>query len=110
MPEFKEYTSLLEIKFDYENVLQKHLDNIWFAFGEHSISMTNLKPICIMIQINKEIITEDIEQINKTLGFVPVIISCKETVSITMARSYVKNGVGMIYIKVSKRMKCIIFI
>ena len=98
MPEFKEYTSLLEVKFDYENALHKHLENLWFVFGEHSISMMNIKPVCIMIQINKKVITEDINQIYKTLGFIPVILSCKETISIANARAYVKKAVGIIYI------------
>ena len=85
---FKDYTSLLEIRFDIENELNTKIDNIWFVYSKKSISAKTIKPICVIYEASS---TESstgsstessadsnqkhlsISELNELLGFIPCI-------------------------------------
>ena len=88
---FKDYTSLLEIRFDIENELNTKIDNIWFVYSKKSISAKTIKPICVIYETSTqssagsstESSTESstdpnqkhlsISELNELLGFIPCI-------------------------------------
>lgn len=92
MLEFKDYKSVLEIRFDIENELNEHIENIWFVYSKNTIISKSIKPISITYEMNKNIYEMNIEEINDLLGFIPCI-----NVDITKARDKAKPY-GVIYI------------
>lgn len=75
---FKDYNSLLEIRFDIENELDIKIDDIWFVYSKKSISAKTIKPICITYNntddTNKAQKNLMISDLNALLGFIPCMV------------------------------------
>ena len=103
MLEYKQYTSLLELRFDYENALNcGRIENLWFIFDSNSVSLNDIKPICIGYRLDEKYIKHDINKIYETLKFIPTIACVKRLITANGAKAYVKNdGFGIAYMRTS---------
>ena len=100
MLEFKVYTSLIEIRFDYENALglSESIVNISFIFSNKSISVRDVKPIGIEYELEDDVVCHDIDQIYETLGYIPTLyIGTKIGINPTDVKENAKGGYGIAY-------------
>ena len=112
---FKEYTSILEIRFDLENAEQQDnkqrapIINFYFMFSNTSVSKELIKPLCFIFTINDQKTTFDIKSINETFGYVPSIILQKIAIDTDTVKKICKqNKYG--FIKISKSLKNMIIV
>ena len=75
---FKDYNSLLEIRFDIENELDIKIDDIRFVYSKKSISAKTIKPICIIYNNTDDTSNAEktlmISDLNALLGFIPCMV------------------------------------
>lgn len=83
--EFKEYTSLLEIKFDYENALKHKIENIWFIFDKARCASKVIKPLLILRKEGDKLYNDNAIDIYNILKFFPMFVASKDVIKDTMA-------------------------
>ena len=108
---FKEYTSVLEIRFDLENIKQQDapIINFYFMFSNASVSKELIKPLCFIFKINDRKTTLDIKSINETFGYVPSIILQRIAIDTDVVKRICKqNKYG--FIKISKYLSNLVLV